>query len=181
VIALLALAENNAGRKKEGLEHAIRAAELAPGRSDVLDILAQLQAFSGKCDDALIVEQRAIDALPDSAPASIVATLNQRFSRIPDLCAPSLEQRIIVKPVLRGCGRAPVAKPKDRVKGAIEAEFNIHEDGTVADVSITGSAAAPFLLAVKRYFQSCVYEPPVVDGKPQAVRSGAKVTFGESR
>ena len=93
LIALLAMAESNSGRKKEGLEHALRAAQLAPGRSDVLDILAQLQAFSGNCFDAINLEQRAIDALPDSAAASAVITLNKRLSSIREMCVSSMEQR----------------------------------------------------------------------------------------
>ena len=59
----------------------------------MLDILAQLQAFSGNCFDAINLEQRAIDALPESAAASAVITLNKRLSSIREMCVSSMEQR----------------------------------------------------------------------------------------
>ncbi len=71
VLSRQAWADWKAGHHKKAIDHAHarRANELAPGRSVHLDTLASLLAMAGKCDEAIPTEQRAIEVLPDTAPA----------------------------------------------------------------------------------------------------------------
>jgi hypothetical protein len=80
--------------------------------------------------------------------------------------------------VRKGCSRtAPVATAKDGVKGEINAEFTIRPDGSVADVALTGVASRALLSQVKRYLESCRYEPVVDEGKPLSLKSSLKIVF----
>jgi hypothetical protein len=71
----------------------------------------------------------------------------------------------------------PVARAKDRPRGAIGAEFTIREDGSVDDVTVKGDASRAFLAVMKKNFESCRYEPIVHEGKPLSVKSSASVSF----
>jgi tetratricopeptide (TPR) repeat protein len=182
VLARLAILDLNRGDKAAALQHSVRAAELAPGRSDVLDVLAQTYAFLGRCDDADRWEQRAIDALSDAAPGSSVAELRKRKETLALRCGEqAIEQRVLVQPVLKRCS-LPVPRPtaKDHPRG-LEVQFTIREDGSVADVALTGSAAGAYLSALKKYFESCTYEAIVVDGKPLSVKSSLRIDSGERK
>src|SRR5205823_13213678 len=63
VLYRLAFAEQEKGKSGPALEHAAKAAELAPGRPDVFDALAQIYAANHRCPEARDAEQRAIEAL----------------------------------------------------------------------------------------------------------------------
>ena len=183
VLARLALAENNAGKRAEGLAHGLRAVQLAPGRPDVLDIVAQLQAFAGHCDEAIALEREAIDGLPDSAPPSAVRELTTRLSRLPALCAAAGVQAgfgsaqtappTYVKPVLKGCRvPAPPLRSGQYASAEIVATFTITANGSVREVTLQGEGSRALLAAVKRHFESCTYEP-----RPAATRGAATLTY----
>jgi Tfp pilus assembly protein PilF len=66
-----ALAHNNlawalarAGRMKEALPEANRAADLSPWSPAILDTLAYVAAGLGKCPEALVLQRRAVELLP---------------------------------------------------------------------------------------------------------------------
>lgn len=179
VLARLAITDANRGAASQALAHALRAAELAPGRSDILDVLAQALSVNKRCDDARDVEQRAIDALSDAAPPSAVRMLGQRMEWIAVNCgARDVQRQIVTRVVRKGCTRPlPRATSRDHVEGGIRAEFTIREDGTVADVVLKGSATARLMEAVKKHIESCTFEPTLDGGKPIAVQSTIEVTF----
>lgn len=181
VLGRLAIAQIGRGAVKAALGTASRAAELAPWRSDVLDALAQSLGANGQCGEAFGVEQRAIDALPDAAGPGAVAELQKRMVFIGEHCgtSASIERRVMTQPVRKGCTRAmPSATPRDRVRTPITAEFTIREDGTVGDVTMKGEASARLVNAMKKYIESCTFEPTIDQGKPIQVKTDAQFTFG---
>lgn len=183
VLARLALAEHNAGKRDEGLAHAVRAVELSPNRPDVLDVLARLQAVAGKCDQAIALEKRAIDALPDSASPAAYAELNRNLARMPELCGPppELTRQVLIQPVQKKCARpSPRAQASDHVRGPLLVNFTIGLDGSVSQVEIKGNASSGLLKKVRQYVESCSYQPIVVDGKTQTLRTTVELRY-ESR
>ncbi|HEY6912020.1 MAG TPA: energy transducer TonB [Myxococcales bacterium] len=176
VLMRLAWARENQGDRRGALENATRALELAPGRSDVLDTLAHMQAADGRCNEAAATEQHAIDVLPDGASPS---TLRKRAAQLDTACmkqAAVVERSVMGSLVLRSCNaQKPRLGRRDKVRGAIAAKFVIGEDGAVSSVEVTGDASRSALAAVRKYVESCTYEPLQMDGKP--VRTEAEVKF----
>jgi tetratricopeptide (TPR) repeat protein len=174
VLSRLAWAEGGQGKLDDALKHAIRAVDLAPGRSDLLAILGGVQAGSGQCSKGLESVQRAIDVLPDGAPPDAFTALKQTRVQIEEHCqkvaaAKSLEQRYLGKP--HGCDPGGLRLGKrDRAKGRLRAEFLVRKDGTVADVMVKDEVSASATAAVKRYLESCKYDPVLQNGKPVEVR-----------
>ncbi|HEY2031987.1 MAG TPA: DUF1570 domain-containing protein [Myxococcales bacterium] len=173
VVERLALAEAGAGDLKQALTHATLAVDLAPGRPDGLDVLAQVYAASGRCDDATSAEQRAMDAVSDNAGAGAARYFRSRMDVLASNCsaqrAPAVLETVsrtvaTVREVkLRAC-----SKPVPRVwfKGKLQAVFTIGKDGKAHDVAISGNAAKPVVAVVRKYVESCSYEPQSIDGKP---------------
>lgn len=52
----------------------------------------------------------------------------------------------------------------------MKADFVVHPDGTVGEVTVKGDASAGALAAVKRYVEACRYEPLEQDGKAMESR-----------
>ena len=181
VLSRLAWAENFAGRRKKAIEHARRANELAPGRSIHLDTLASLLAGAGQCSEAILLEQRAIEVLPDTAPANAAGELRARLSQMEQKChrAPSrvemAEGDADTKPVRKSCGQPPQldAQPK----GPITAEYTVREDGSVGEISMTGNAGAEVLRAFRAFVKSCSYLPAMRGGKPVSFRIKQDLSF----
>jgi tetratricopeptide (TPR) repeat protein len=67
VLVRLGAADLRAEEGPTALKHATRAMEAAPGRVDVLEMMAHAYAANGRCDEAMSTEQRAIDARYDAA------------------------------------------------------------------------------------------------------------------
>lgn len=88
-----ALAHNNlawslaqAGRMKEALPEASRAADLAPWSPSVLDTLAHVAAGLGKCSEALLLQRRAVELLGKREEPSLrehLATYEKRCGAPP--------------------------------------------------------------------------------------------------
>jgi Flp pilus assembly protein TadD len=83
-----ALAQNNlawllakAGRAREALHFANRAADLAPRSPEVLDTLAFVAADLGKCPEALTLQQRAVALLAPGSGAPIRQNLAEYQKR----------------------------------------------------------------------------------------------------
>ncbi|HET7784904.1 MAG TPA: hypothetical protein VFL36_02960 [Myxococcales bacterium] len=176
VLMRLAWVRQKQADLRGALEAAVRAVELAPGRSDVLDTLAHMEAANGKCAEASAREQHAIDVLPDGASPS---ELRKRAAELDDACAARkavVERSVMGAPVLRSCkAKEPRLGRRDKVRGAIAADFVIGEDGAVSGVKVTGDAGPRALAAVRKYVESCTYEPLQIDGKP--VRTEAHGEF----
>jgi tetratricopeptide (TPR) repeat protein len=171
VLYRLALAEQNASQPKEALRDAAHAAEISPGRPDVLDGLAQVYAANGRCDEAQQTAQRAFAALPDSATTEAPASLKKRLNDIVAGCGgqSSLSRRVLLPPTLRACSRRvpSVRSNSDNVTAA----FTIGEDGAVSGVSVSGQGSEALKAAVKKYMESCTFEPVVYEGKKQSLQS----------
>ena len=182
VLSRLAWAESFAGQRHKALEHARRANELMPGHSAHLDTLASLLAGSGRCGEAVLVEQRAIEVLPDTAPALAAAELRARLAQIEQKCgrAPSRvemadEDPVDIQPVRKSCG-APPALP-ELPRGPLTAEYTVREDGSVTDVTMSGKASAATLRAFRDFVRSCSYQPARRAGKPVAARLHQDLSF----
>lgn len=182
VIERLALAEIGERDLTQALTHATRAVDLAPGRPDGLDVLAQAYAASGRCDDATSAEQRAMDAVSDSAGAGSARYFRSRMDALAEMCARRSAHGVpqtaraaaeaaespraagtIREVKLRSC-----AKPVPRVwfKGKLQVEFTVGEDGKTRDIAVSGNAARTVVAVVRKYVESCRYDPQTIDGKP---------------
>lgn len=184
VLSRLAWAESFAGRRRKAIEHARRANELMPGHSAHLDTLASLLAGSGRCGEAVLVEQRAIDVLPDTAPPLASAELRARLTQIEQKCGrvPSRveltdETPVDSQPVRKSCG-VPPSLP-ELPHGPLTAEYTVREDGSVTDVTMSGKASAATLRAFRDFVRSCSYQPALRAGKPVAARLHQDLSFSK--
>jgi tetratricopeptide (TPR) repeat protein len=172
VLLRLAFVELGADEQQRALEHAARAVELAPGRSDALDALAQVQAGNGRCDEAAATEQRALDSRPDAAVTYVPQELLDRQRALRDYCerrktAPAVASRQTeVRQVkVKSCKVSP---PRFFAKSEIRIHFTLGEDGSPREITVDGGESKAVRSALRKYIESCSYEPFVVDGKPQA-------------
>jgi hypothetical protein len=175
VLARLALAEENAGKGGDALRHAARAVELSPGRSDLLAVFATVLAANGRCPDGNSYAQRALDVLPDGAGPPAVAALVQTQKAIEEHCAQLASARNVERRLLlgapKGCDPSgPRLGRRDVVRGPLSVAFVLHADGSVGEVTVTGDASPGALAAVKKYVQSCRYDPVARDGKGTETR-----------
>jgi hypothetical protein len=86
-------------RLAEGLDRARRAQQAASTNPRALDVLAAALAVNGRCEEAALVEARAIEVLPDGTPEATVRELQERAREMGagDLCRRSLPARAIAK------------------------------------------------------------------------------------
>jgi tetratricopeptide (TPR) repeat protein len=180
VLLRMAFAELHTDEGPRALEHATRAADLAPGRSDALDALAHALAGNGRCDEASAVEQRAVDAVADAAASGVPQEMRDRQRGLRDYC----DQRKVASAVgsrqmqlrevkLKSCKAPP---PRLYAKSEIRIHFTLGEDGTPRAITIDGAASTAVRSALRKYVESCRYEPVLVDGKPQEVQTSMTVS-----
>jgi hypothetical protein len=171
VLIRLAVSDLRAGDREGARRYAVHAAEVAPGRSDVLDTLAQIKAADHRCHEALDLEQRALDSVADSASSGVPASLRRRMNAIASDCidAPVEQQAVATEPRLKSCSE-PLPAFDDRTPSLLNVEYTVLEDGSVANVSIKGQLNTKLSVALRRYLESCRYEPATVGGKVQAAR-----------
>jgi len=181
VLARLAMAEQAAGRTADALLHGARAVELAPGRSDLLATYAVVLADSGRCEESRAYAQRSIDLLPDGAPAAAVTALKSTRKAVGEHCQKlaAVRDRKLGPP--KGCDRPPKIGRKDVVDGPLVAEFVVRDDGSVADLTVQGKASERVLSALKRYVQSCRYDPVREGGKALEIRWKVEFDVRDSR
>jgi len=181
-LSRLALAQDKAGKAAEALRPAARAVEFAPGRSDVLAMFAIVLADNGRCEESSSFAQRAIDVLPDGADAAAIKALRETRQAIADHCSKLATTRSVERTILgppKGCDpRGPRLGPRDRVKGKVTADFLVHADGTVGDVTVKGEATEGALAAVRKYVQSCRYDPIEQGGKTTETRWQVEFNLG---
>jgi tetratricopeptide (TPR) repeat protein len=174
VLTRLAVAEAAHGDHPLAVQHASRAVEIAPGRSDLLAALGAVMVDAGRCEEGAGFVQRAIDVLPDGAGPRAIAALKETKRAVEEHCQKlrttgTVERRIIGTP--KGCDPAGLRfGRRDTAKGKLTAEFLVRKDGSIEDVSVKGDASAGATAAVKKYVKSCRYDPILEDGKPLEVR-----------
>jgi tetratricopeptide (TPR) repeat protein len=185
ILSRLAWAESFAGQRKKAIEHARRANELMPGHSAHLDTLASLLAGSGRCGEAVLLEQRAVDVLPDTAPPTAISELRARLGQIEQKCgkAPSRvemadEDPVDTQPVRKSCGAPPSLDELPR--GPLTAEYTVREDGSVIDVTLSGKASAGTLRAFREFVRTCSYAPATRAGRPVATRLRQDLSFSSA-
>jgi hypothetical protein len=180
VLLHLAYAEGREGHMPEALRDIARAAEIAPGRTDVLDGYAQMASASGKCDQAMALEQRALDSFTDAGASGVPQGLRQRLVDIQQHCKreETIARSVLFTPVVKECkARMPRFTTKPAKGGPVKATFHMQKDGTVTGVKVAGTASEYLIAGLKKYVESCRFEPLMVDG--QAQEADASVTFSE--
>ena len=173
VLARLSWAEAAHGDRETALKYAMRAVEIAPGRSEPLVVLGTVLADSGRCEEGERYVLRAFDVLPDGADQNAIASLKQTQRAIEDHCRKlgmdRTERRVLRRPT--GCDPAgPRFGRRDKAKGKLSAEIVVSPDGKVGEVQVKGDANASAVATVKKYLRSCKYEPVLEDGKPREAR-----------
>ena len=170
VLSQLAIAEQAAGQTADALLHAARSVEMSPGRSDLLATYAIVLADSGRCAEGQSYVQRSIDLLPDAAPSVALSALKSTRKSIGEHCLKLavIKERKLGPP--KSCDPAPRFGRKEAIDGALVAEFVVGEDGSVSDLTVKGKASERVLAALKRYVQSCKYDPVRQDGKALEIR-----------
>ena len=170
VLARLSWAEARHGDRAAALQHATRAVEIAPGRSDLLAALGGVLADAGRCPEGMGFIERAIDVLPDGADPAAVGALKEMQRLVEEHCEKlanvgNVERRVIG--AATGCDPKGLRFAKrDKVKGTVTAEFKLREDGRVTDVEIKGNLGPSAAAVVKKYVESCRFDPVLEDGKP---------------
>jgi tetratricopeptide (TPR) repeat protein len=154
VVAQLALAEQHAGETQAALQHAEQAVAMSP-RYVNLDALAQVYARSGRCADALIQEERALDSLPDRINALVPAGLRGTLEGIAERCDGA--DLVFATPKVKAC-RQPLNAPQKDLKAA-RARFSVREDGSVTAVAIGGARGTWGNGQMRSFVQSCRFEP----------------------
>jgi len=165
------------------MAHATRGLELAPAREDVLDAVAHAYAANGRCEEALTLQQRSIDARGDAGVTYIPQELLERKQKLAEYCerrrdtaaADATGQVRQTTVVAEGVKVKSCKKPVPHIvfNQELQIEFTLGTDGNPQHVVVKGDAPKKVSSALQRYFESCSYEPFLVDGKPQA----AEATF----
>jgi len=174
VLSRLAWAEGEHGNRDLALQYAKSAAEIAPGRSDVLAVLGTVLADAGRCEEGEESVRRAIDVLPDDADRAAVRSLRKTQRAVEEHCRKladlrNSERRVLT--TLKGCDPKGLHfGRRDKAKGKLTAEFKVGADGKLGDIQIKGEANESAAAVVKKYVQSCKYDPVLQDGKPVEVR-----------
>jgi tetratricopeptide (TPR) repeat protein len=163
VLAELAHAKAKAGAVDDGIALALRAVQFEPGRPDLLLDLAGLLTHSGRCEEASITEDRALEVMPDGVNKEYVTRTSETIARFRRECVP------VAEPTLQSCdGEGPRLAAKDSVDATVSAIYEVGPDGRVGQVTVSGTTSKPVLEAVRTFVKSCKYKPAVRDGKPLA-------------
>jgi tetratricopeptide (TPR) repeat protein len=178
VLARLAVADLHAHEAKGALQHATEAQAAAPTRSDVLEVLAQAYAANGRCTEAIVAEQQAIDLRPDAGVTYAPPAMRARLLDLRNHCqAPKPAAEPVVETVaaaepeadelkLKSCGAKP---PRLTLRQPVQVDFTLDEQGKPRQVVVQGAVDKAVRASLRKFVESCRYEPFQVDGKPQAV------------
>ena len=172
VLARLAVAEQAEGHGAEAVAHAERAAAIFPG-AFVLHSLATVYSRVGRCSEATVQEERAIEALPDRVDARVPGFFRKRLDEIASSCGKgdvigTAAQTVEAEPVLRICRQPLSLRP--RSASSISAQFTVREDGSVTAVAIHGAENDVESNILRQFVESCSFEPVVVKGVPRRVQ-----------
>jgi tetratricopeptide (TPR) repeat protein len=88
------------GRAQEALPLAVSAVRMAPWQSSMLDTLAGTLAALGRCSEAVAVQTRAVDLLPERTPAKNRGEYAQRLTEFQTKC--SVAQAVVAPEVPSG-------------------------------------------------------------------------------
>ena len=167
VLGRLALAESAEGKAQEAIEHAERAFANLPGPS-TLEALAIVYDKGGRCADAITQDERALDSLPNRPDVKWPGILSARLEDITYRCDKNAVPAVEVQPALKGCRQPLDMDPKQSEPAS--AQFTIREDGTVTAVAVRGMADTYLNGLLRRFVESCRFEPIVAAGKPLRLR-----------
>lgn len=172
VLARLAVAEQAEGHSTEAVADAERAAAIFPGPF-VLHSLATVYDRVGRCSEATVQEERAIEALPDRVDARVPGFFRKRLDEIAASCGKgdvigTTAQTVEAEPVLRICRQPLSLRPKSA--SSISAQFTIREDGSVSAVAIHGAENDVESGILRQFVESCSFEPVLVKGVPRRVQ-----------
>ncbi len=163
VLAELAREKAKAGAVDDGIALALRAVQFEPGRPDLLLHLAGLLTHSGRCEEASVTEDRALEVMPDGVSKDYVTRTSETIARFRRECVP------VAEPTLQSCdGEGPRLAAKDSVDATVSAIYEVGTDGRVGQVTVSGTTSKPVLEAVRTFVKSCKYKPALRAGKPLA-------------
>jgi tetratricopeptide (TPR) repeat protein len=176
ILTRLARLEQKQGHGKEAIALAEQARAISP-RSSVLATLAKIYDENGRCADAVVEEERAIERLGDRIPEETQRLHRELLRDISDHCGKrdtlgSDTRTVEAEPVLKKC-RQPLFVPEAARK--VEAQFTIREDGSVTAVAISGAHDAEHAAMLRLFLESCSFEPVLVDGKARRVQLKLKI------
>jgi tetratricopeptide (TPR) repeat protein len=173
VLAALSRARGRQGRNDEALALALQAFSFEPS-SMHLETLAYAYAGKKRCPEALRAEVRAAEMVPEWASPAFRKGLQESSVDVAILCGTAPPRLQMAEneiapdelPQRQSCG----APPQGSFKGVLIANYLVREDGSVADVNVTGKAATSVLRSFEKFIASCRYRPAQKDGKPIAFR-----------
>jgi Gram-negative bacterial TonB protein C-terminal len=127
------------------------------------DDLAGLLSHSGRCEEASITGDRALEVMPDGVSKEYVARTSETIARFRRECVP------VAEPTLQSCdGEGPRLAAKDSVDATVSAIYEVGTDGQVGQVTVSGTNSKPVLEAVRTFVKSCKFKPAQRGGKPLA-------------
>jgi tetratricopeptide (TPR) repeat protein len=162
------------------LAKATQAARLGPTDPRNLDVLAVVLAANRRCAEAVRIEQRAIEVLPEGTPTEMLEFLRQRTRQLQSesVCsgaAPLTTAQQQTPPKLRACALPPPRK----VTRAAEFDVEVSDDGKVAAVRRTSGESTQADAPWEKYLRSCTFEPASADGRPIPGRERFKIAPGK--
>jgi tetratricopeptide (TPR) repeat protein len=174
VLTALSQKRGEAGRRDEALALAVQSVTIAPGTPGALDALARALAAKQRCKEAVFASARSLEVLPDALPPPMLARARERSIDLQSRCGVTPGRVELAEqegapdsaPVRQQCG----SPPEVSARGTITADYLVREDGSVADVTMSGNASTQALRAYEKFLKSCRYQPAMKDGKPVAMR-----------
>ena len=88
----------------------------------------------------------------------------------------------VTPPVRKSCRlKGPRLAARDRTSGSMVVNYQVGKDGKVSAVEVEGDATANAIKAVRRYLESCLYDPATRNGTPVAVQWKGELSFPATR
>lgn len=182
-LGLVALSDLRGAQRRlpEAEAAALHALASAPGQPHTLDALATVRANQGRCRDAVDLEQRALEVLPEGSSAQTVAELRERVGSLGRHCEEVVaNQQPRTPPRKLSCSAQGPRVPRGAPKGlAATVHFRVLEDGRTAEVVAAPGAPPALARELEAYVRSCRYSPALQGGKALAV--DMELTFSQDR
>ena len=169
-LALVALADLRLQQRRlpEAEAAAIHALAVAPGQPNTLDALATVRANQGRCRDAVDLEQRGLEVLPEGTAARVLSEVRGRVATLRQACEEVVQaQQPRTPPRKLSCAGPGPRLPKGVSKEvAVTIRFRVPEDGRPAEVTAEPGPPAALAAALVGYVRSCRYAPATLGGTP---------------
>jgi hypothetical protein len=194
VLERLVVAELHDNQSQAALDHATAARDAAPTRTDILEVLAEAYFVNGRCDDAIGTEQRAIDVRPDAGVRQAPAAMRSRMMYLRAHCRNALPPAPAVAAAsansrwdaaqgapevnLKSCSMKP---PRLALTTDLRIDFTLDVKGRPKAVTVQGEVDKAIRVSLRKFVESCRYEPVVVDGKPREVPTSMVVSSSKKK